>query len=102
MTATCQEEFRGVLSAVVLSSLEPYGSATVMLGRASLPMYRSRTFRPVLADRTKLPLEKASLRELDWSFHHHSIIEGWSPLSESPLDAMRKWLVFKASPKKAS
>ncbi|KAK8525524.1 hypothetical protein V6N13_057159 [Hibiscus sabdariffa] len=50
-----------------LSSLAPYGSATVMLGRASLPMSRSSTFRPVLADRTKLPLEKASLRELDWS-----------------------------------
>ncbi|KAK8484097.1 hypothetical protein V6N11_027699 [Hibiscus sabdariffa] len=59
-----------------LSSLAPYGSATVMLGRASLPMSRSSTFRPVLADRTKLPLEKASLRELDWLFHYHSIIEG--------------------------
>ncbi|KAK8599752.1 hypothetical protein V6N12_049625 [Hibiscus sabdariffa] len=42
-----------------------YGSATVMLGRASLLMSRSSTFRSVLADKTKLPLEKASLKELD-------------------------------------
>lgn len=37
MTATFQEELLGVLSAVVISSLAPYGPATVMLGRASLP-----------------------------------------------------------------